>query len=319
MKNKSENSLVVKQLQRIRGENIRRLHAESRKDPYDIAVREELTDELIATGLDKYVRGSKPRGQFILKVLSIGYPTRNARGAYFDNLKALLEDRAPLPEHGRVVLGLGSGRCGSTTLTALFATVPNSCCTHENPPQLFWSPTLAQSEFHFERLRFLSRFFALVFDACHWWLNVTSEFLGQFEEGKLVCLHREAIACARSFHFVKGSGKGSMNNWAPPGNGYWTTTLWDPVYPTYDLEQEFIAVPDETRWSAILRYVREYNQELERLRLYAPSRVQLVRTEDLSLPSTQDRIFRFIGVPSVTMQTRLNVGQANDGEGTYWF
>ena len=81
---------------------------------------------------------------------------------------------AKLSQPGNVILGLGTGRCGSTTLSAAFGGVPDICATHENPPHIFWEPIEEQVRFHLDRLRMLADYFPLVFDAAHWWLNVVS-------------------------------------------------------------------------------------------------------------------------------------------------
>jgi len=97
---------------------------------------------------------------------------------------------------GQIVLGLGSGRCGSTSLSALLGAIEGSCATHENPPLIYWRPEKAQLDFHMRRFKLLSEFFPLVFDASHWWLRAIDRFFTDFPNGKAIGLHRYSQTCA---------------------------------------------------------------------------------------------------------------------------
>src|ERR1700733_10215795 len=139
-------------------------------DPYDRTSREELARALFEIERDRHPPGSGQRGRILLLIMSESFPIAEIRGAYLSNLQKWTASRAHRREPGRVVLGVGSGRSGSTTLTALLATIEGSCSTHENPPPIHWTPHDEQIDFHLERLALLSRSFSLVFDAAHWWL-----------------------------------------------------------------------------------------------------------------------------------------------------
>ena len=175
-------------------------------DPYDRGARENLARVLFAMQRDRFPLGTIERGQHLLSIIGDAFPIAPLRAAYFENLERLLATKPRRTAQGAVVLGLGSGRCGSTTLTALIASVADSVATHENPPLGYWEPLAEQRDFHFERLRRLAERFALVFDASHWWLNLAETFLARSPDGKIVGLHRELEACARSFLARKALG-----------------------------------------------------------------------------------------------------------------
>ena len=44
------------------------------------------------------------------------------------------------PEDGKLVIGIGTGRSGSTSLTKLLQLQPNAFVSHERPPRLSWAP-----------------------------------------------------------------------------------------------------------------------------------------------------------------------------------
>ena len=255
--------------------------------------------------------------------MGISFPTEKLVDAYFQNLRQLLRSRTKLSQPGAVVLGIGAGRCGSTTLSAAFGGLPDVCATHENPPHIFWEPLEKQVRFHLERLRLLVDYYPLVFDAAHWWLNVCPRLLVEFPRTKLIGLMREIEPCVQSFLKFQGRGSGSINNWAPPENGIWRTSLWDPTYPKYALPAGIVPDTDEafrSKTMMITRYVTEYNQSLSVMAATQAERVMLIRTEALNDPVTTTRLRTFVGV-DVTMPARsLNVG--NDREGTqreFWY
>ena len=217
-----------------------------------------------------------------------------------------------------MVLGLGSGRSGSTSLTALVATIDGSCATHENPPLIFWRPIDDQVDFHLQRLQRLSLARSVVFDAAHWWLHALDAFFARFPAGNVVGLVRETDACVNSFLSIKGRGRGSINHWAPLGNGIWPPKFWDPVYPTYPLPDAARADPDGAKVDLIRRYVVEYNGRLAKWAERMPDRVLLVRTEDLSRSETQRQIFEFVGATGKPFDKVLNAGTHLDGQQTYW-
>ena len=255
--------------------------------------------------------------------MSVSYPTRTLVAAYFENLRQLLRGRAKLSQPGEVVVGIGTGRCGSTTLSAAFGGVSNACATHENPPHIFWEPHEEQIRFHFDRLRILADYFPMVFDAAHWWLNVCPRLLAEFPRTRLIGLVRDTTTCVQSWLNLQGQGPGSKNNWAPPGNGIWRTVQWDPTFPTYPVPAGIEPGTDRAcaaKRMMITRYVTEYNQSLNELALAHPQRVMLIRTEKLNEPSTAARLRAFVGF-EVTMPARsFNVSNNQEGiQPEFWY
>jgi hypothetical protein len=286
-------------------------------DPYDRSARENLAELLFRLFKDEHPVGTIPRGQRIVLLMSGSFPTPTMVAWYFENLERLLEGRPRLPSPGQAILGLGSGRCGSTSLTAMLAAIEGSCATHENPPLIYWKPENAQLDFHMRRFRLLAEFFPLVFDASHWWLWAIDRFFTEFPNGRAIGLHRDAETCAQSFMRVKGQGRGSFNHWVAPGNGIWCTNYWDPTYPTYPLPENADADPDAAKAQLIVRYVEEYNNALFALRERLPEKVMLIRTEELALPTVQEKMFDFIGRRGSVPPLVLNAGTVDDGARTF--
>jgi hypothetical protein len=215
---------------------------------------------------------------------------------------------------GRVALGIGSGRSGSTSLAAMLATVVGSCCTHENPPLISWTPEPEEVEFHLRRFRRLAVYHPLVADVSHWWLNVIDRFFAEFPEARVVGTYRAVESCAGSFVRIKGSGRGSYNHWVPYGNGIWAAARWDPAYPTYPVPEHAAFDPDGAKLELITRYVQEYNDAMHTLAQRLPAKVMLVHTENLDDEAVQNAIFDFVGSQGTFARTHLNVGTTDDGK-----
>jgi hypothetical protein len=251
-------------------------------------------------------------------VISKGFPTKKVTAAYFANLDQWLARRVPRQRQGAVVLSVGPGRCGSTTMAAAFAAVDDSCATHENHPFIYWEPQEEQVRFHFDRLRSLAAYHAVVFDAAHWWLNVLERFFAEFPDAKVVGLVRETESCVQSFLNVKGRGAGSINHWASPANGIWVSNLWDPVYPHYPVPLDAPRDPEGAKAALVRRYVDEYHQALHGLSAAHPGRILLIRTEELSDSATSTRLSAHVGFPVTIPNAALNAGTVSDGRSEHF-
>ena len=283
-------------------------------DPYDRSVRETLADREFAPYRGEPAPGTIARGRLLLDIIQETYPTGELTRAYFENLESLLRYRRPLRTRGRVAIGIGSGRTGSTSLAAMLATIAKSCCTHENPPLISWTPEPEEIEFHLRRFRMLAAYHPLVADISHWWINVIDRCFAEFPEARVIGTFRSVESCAGSFMRIKGSGRGSYNHWVPYDNGIWAAARWDPAYPTYPVPEHAARDPDGAKLGLIIRYVREYNDAMHALAQRFPAKVMLVPTESLDDAVVQKAIFDFVGLHGSVATTRLNVGTTDDGK-----
>jgi hypothetical protein len=282
-------------------------------DPYERAALQTRADETFHRREGEQPPGTINRSRLLLEIIESWYPTPTLEDAYFANLDLMLRGREKLRRPGRLLLGLGTGRCGSTTLAALLATVETACCTHENPPLIFWKPDQTQTEFHLRRFRLLCEYYSLIADVSHWWLNALDTVFEHFPHSRAVGLVRDTDACAKSFMRVKGYGRGTMNHWVTHGNGIWATSSWDPVYPSYPVPACAEDAVDRAKYDLIRRYVREYNDQLAAAARRLPDRILLLRTEELSRPAAQKRIFEFAGVQGQVVKLKLNVRDFSEG------
>jgi hypothetical protein len=292
---------------------LRKPHWDIKYNPYDRAARERLAERMFHLRGNIHPPGTVSRGRVLLDIIEDSLPSEALTAAYFENLELLLKSKEPRQTPGKILLGLGSGRSGSTSLVAVMATVKGSCCTHENPPLISWTPEPEELEFHIRRFKRLRQYFPLVVDVSHWWLNVLDEFFVHFPDAKAVGMYRDLESCTRSFMTIKGFGRGSFNHWVPNGNGIWAAARWDPTYPTYTAPEDSVRDPDGSKFELIERYVREYNKRLHTLASCWPEKIMLVRIEVLNDAAVQEAIFNFAGVSGCLAKAVLNVGTTVDG------
>ena len=292
--------------------------AELEDSPLDPGIRLGKAERLLKQASERHAIGSPERSRYILRLIHESFSTPVLTTAYFDNLERLLQHVPGRASPGTLAVGIGSGRCGSTTLTGLLQTVPRSCCTHEVPPLIDWEPRAEQVDFHLRRFELLLRYHDFVFDASHWWLNALDRLTSAFPTCKVVGLWRDTEGCARSFAKIKGSGRGSINHWVAGGNDIWQSALWDPTYPHYPVPAGADADPDAARHNLTRRYVDEYNAAMFARAERAPERTMLVQTEEMAQASVQARMFEFLGLPGNAVSLRLNVGTTSDGRDEFW-
>ena len=284
--------------------------------PYDCPLGERLANLQYDDGEANFPIGSMERSTFILKILARTYPSQRLCNAYFENLHELLKNREPLGRPGRLVLGLGTGRCGSTTLTGILSMVDGAKSTHENPPLVFWEPLQRQLQFHVARFRVMSRYFPLVFDCSHWWLNALDPLFDAFPDGRAIGLYRDTEACVRSFIEITGN----RNHWVPPHNHIWPHDRWDPAYPHYDVPENAKVDRRQALRDLITRYVVEYNCAMKELETKLRGRFLLLRTEDLDSQSARQLIADFVEVPIGSSRLHLNVKSIGRSDSAiYWF
>jgi hypothetical protein len=283
-------------------------------DPYDKQLLERRASDLLDEMRREPGRAPLEACQCLLRIMEESYPTAEISAEYFSNLDVILSGMSRLECPGQIIIGLGPGRCGSTSLSAMLGTAANSCSTHETPPPIFWAPQREQVDFHVRRLRKLSYYHPLVSDVSHWWVNTIDQVFDSFPEAKAIGLIRNCDDCAVSFMRIQGLGKRSYNPWAPPGNRVWRVGPWDPTYPSYPLQSYARKYPDRAKRELITRYVEEYNERLESIARKFPGRVKLVATDDLSVERVQGEIFEFAQSQGATSDWKLNVKSTVDGK-----
>ncbi len=196
-------------------------------------------------------------------------------------------DRSNVRSERQLVIGVGTGRSGSTTLVKLLQKQHGAVIGHERPPRLPWLPNTQRLKVHlrcFEQLLAANR---LVGDVSHWWLPYLRYLFDAFPTMKVVALERDREQTIRSFEKIKGSGERAINHWCDHNGAGWRRNIWDECYPSYDIKDRF---------EAIGRYWDEYHETVEEWRSRNPDRIFHATIDILDSREGQDELFDFLGI-----------------------
>ena len=213
-------------------------------------------------------------------------------------------------ERGKLVLGAGTGRSGSTSLAHLLAAQPGGYFSHEHAPRLNWQSADARFEFHLRRFRALQRGFSSFGDVSHWWLPRFEALLEAFPDLRMIVLKRDRLETIASFLKVKGGeGQGGINHWIDHDGRFWRRNGWDECYPKYEASGSR---------AAIGAYWDDYYRLADALHRRFPAALRVFPTTHLSSAEGQREILSFAGFASpVTLEAlAANAGTVKDGENT---
>lgn len=213
---------------------------------------------------------------------------------------------------GRIVLGLGTGRSGSTSLSYLFAAQSNTCFSHEHAPLIPWYHGEPQLEFHMARMALLARLYGCVADVSHWWLPKLETIIRQFPQVRAVVTRRDKQETVKSFLRIKGvtPGRKPINHWKWHDGEVYQRNLWDQCYPKFDAE---------SLEQAVGMYWEDYYEKAQWFASHYPDQVRIYDIEQLSTPSGQMEILQFCGFQNglIVNDLMMNKGSTKDGS-SFW-
>jgi tetratricopeptide (TPR) repeat protein len=215
-------------------------------------------------------------------------------------------ERSASRTEARLVIGIGTGRSGSTTLARLLQDQHGAKISHERPPRLPWAPSRERLNVHLRCFEQMLATNALVGDVSHWWLPYLRELFETFPALKVIALRRDREETIRSFEKIKGSGQGGINHWYDHHGVGWRRNIWDECYPSYDIED---------RAEAIGRYWDEYYATVEEWQAADADRVLCVPVDILNSKEGQDTLFDFLGLRERVYPEprKYNAGHVADG------
>ena len=208
---------------------------------------------------------------------------------------------------GRLILGTGTGRSGSTSLTALLQAQPRSYFSHEHPPNLSWTEANIRLDFHIKRFRLMLSLFDLVGDVSHWWLPHFEIIQNAFPDVKMIVTKRDLRQTVSSFLKIKGGERrGAINHWIRHDGSYWSSNFWDECYPKYEAK---------TLEEALISYWSDFYGYAENLQSKYPNAVRIVPIEFLSNVEGQTKIFEFLEIQAGINKEHLFLNKAGTQDG----
>jgi hypothetical protein len=215
-------------------------------------------------------------------------------------------------EPGRIVLGLGTGRSGSTSLSYLFAAQADTCFSHEHAPLIPWYQGRSQLNFHLTRMALLSRLYSCVADVSHWWLPKLDAVIHKFPRARIVVTRRDRQETIDSFLAIKGAHVSAkpINHWMKHDGNDYQRNLWDICYPKFDAE----SLPH-----ALRKYWDDYYEKAESFQSRYPRQVKIFDINQISSASGQQEILEFCGYTDGTIlsEPKKNIGSTHEGR-SFW-
>jgi len=198
------------------------------------------------------------------------------------------------PTHGRcLVFGLGTGRCGTQSLSHLLSNQDGGRVTHEGDEDAYgghlswgsdWPKLKRQIGVWRRDLR--AGKVNVVGDVALYYLPYVDRILGEAPEAKFICLERPKAEVVASY--LKKTPR--TNPWMVHDGAEWfIDEPWDRCYPKH---------PGPSKEEAIGQYWDDYHDAAKHLEGKYPDNFRVFPISSLNTPAGRRRILDFVGVPS---------------------
>lgn len=214
----------------------------------------------------------------------------------------------------KLIIGLGTGRCGTTSLARLLSTNGINA-SHEHEGFLHWQYQDEDKKIRDINTRIetlLSRNNDVIADVAFFYLPHIKQIIQTCTalniELRFIVLRRNRSETIHSY--TAWVSKKNAHHWLKNEDRRYTPDEWDVCYPSYDN----MPLPD-----AIARYWDEYYQVAEYLVGNYPDLISIVPTDSLNSASGITDIARFIGVPlSTDKGVAIHENAFNTPMSIYW-
>lgn len=183
-----------------------------------------------------------------------------------------------------IVIGLGSGRCGTKSLHTLFNLQPFFMSKHEGY-RLPWE--FDQERFEQALSGLQNSEFEISCDVGLYWLRYVPKVLFRFPDAKFVCMVRDKTETVNSYM----AWTVKKNHWTDPDSQAWTDEWkpdeWDECYPKYPLEKR----------TAIGTYYDDYYSLANYYSIQYKENFQVFQVDSLNNKKGQSSILDFLEVP----------------------
>lgn len=191
-----------------------------------------------------------------------------------------------------LVFGLGSGRCGTTSLRLFLDLQRDVSVTHELnfdgiKQPLPWQEDLSLVALRIDQL--LQKTTPIKGDIGFYWLPYTEWVLSRFGDTRFVCLQREKSDTVVSY-LRRTEGR---NHWLEHNGTHWQMDeVWDKAFPKYDIAD---------KCEAIAHYWDEYYTTAERLQCAYPGNFRIFPVDALNSRKGQSSILSHLGIAPADM------------------
>lgn len=140
----------------------------------------------------------------------------------------------------RLIIGLGTGRCGTVSLKSLLSLQKDTDATHET---MLLPHRFKEYKYRQYMRKLWGRKTRVIADVALWNLSYVTTILAEFPSTKFICLQRDKEAVVKSF---MRKTRDNRNHWTQFDSEYWDQIEWYKemkcpyrnCYPRFDADKE---------------------------------------------------------------------------------
>ena len=205
----------------------------------------------------------------------------------------LKSDQFKCSSEQQLIIGLGTGRCGTVSLANLLDGQNDCRVFHEIKPILPWR---MDNGFLAKRMNHLYESKqSFIGEVGSSYLPYVEQIIEWVPNAKFVCLKRNQAKTVASF-MRKTEGR---NHWMKHDGQEWKKDEWDDFFPKFEINN---------KKEALNAYWETYYKESERLAQKHPGQFKIFATEVLNNEKELVKLFDFLGIP----QAQINHIHLND-------
>jgi hypothetical protein len=194
----------------------------------------------------------------------------------------------------QIVIGLGTGRCGTQSLAVILNQQEFARVEHEqHGPAIAWQGD-EERVADFIRRCTTQRELALVGDVAFYYLPYVEHILELAPHAKFICMKRDRQATVKSYM----TWTRRRNHWMRHDGTRWKLDRWDRCYPKY-------AVADKAE--AVGRYWDDYYRRAAALEAAYPHAFRVFPIEAIDSTAGQEAMFDLLGLPAAARRVLLGM------------
>lgn len=183
-----------------------------------------------------------------------------------------------------LIIGLGTGRCGTVSLSRLLSIQTNLLVTHEYGSLLPWEFSKRAIDQKIFELRKLNG------DVAFYYLNYVIYINQLYPSTKFVCLRRDRMSTIESYLRKTGN----TNNWMEHDGTKWENSpLFYNSFPKYNVI---------TKEEALIMYYNSYYAKAEELKKELPENFEIFDITSLNSENGVKNILHFCGINDTAMK-----------------
>ena len=197
----------------------------------------------------------------------------------------------------RLIIGLGTGRCGTVSLKALLALQSGTHATHET---MLLPHKFNERKFAAYMKKLQNRPQEIVADVALWNLPYVTSILAEYHKTKFICLKRDKEQVIKSY-MAKTPNR---NHWTQQDSKFWSDKKWPrekrcpyrSCYPRFDASKE----------KAIGLYWDYYDAVSATYEISFPDNFRIFPVEDLNTRDGCEKILSFAGYVEMTIKVGIH-------------